>query len=72
MDSIKNSIEFERDSKGIDGNGDGHLHLRKDVDGHLHIKQIADGHPHLRRGMATATHTLGKLWMERWGWPPPH
>ena len=84
MDSAKNSIEIQRDSKGIDGNGDGHLHIRKYVDGemgmatstleenvddHLHFKQNADGHTHLRRGMAT--HTLRNLLMKRWEWPPP-
>ena len=78
MDSVKKSIERDRQKWGWPPapekrcgwrDGYGHLHLRKDVDGHLHIKQNADGHPTLRRGMAT--HTLGKLWMERWEWPPP-
>jgi hypothetical protein len=41
MDSVKNSIEFPRDSKGIDGNGDGHLHLSHFVNGEM--------------GMATST-----------------
>ena len=47
MDSWGNAIEFRRDSKGIDRNGDDHLHLRKDVDGEM--------------GMATST--LEKMWM---------
>ena len=55
MDSVKNSIEFQRDSKGINGHGDGHLHLRKDVDGEI--------------GMATST--LEKMWIERWVRQPP-
>ena len=29
-----NAVEFQRDSKGTYRNGDGYLHLRKDVDGH--------------------------------------
>jgi len=48
MDSVKNLIEIEKDSKGIDGNGDGHLHIRKYVDGEM--------------GMATST--LEKMWMD--------
>jgi hypothetical protein len=47
MNYIQNSTEFQMDSKGINRNGDGHLHLRKDVDGEM--------------GMATST--LKKMWM---------
>ena len=48
MDSVENSIEFQRDFKGIDRNGDRPLHWRKNVDGEM--------------GMATST--LEKMWMD--------
>ena len=73
MDSVKNSIEFPRDSKGIDGNGDGHLHLSHFVNGEMGMatstlekmwmttctlnKMQMDTPTYIRRGMAT--HTLG-------------
>jgi hypothetical protein len=35
MDSLGEAVEFQRDSEGTYRNGDGHLHLRKDVDGEM-------------------------------------
>ena len=47
MYSSGNAIECQRDSKRISGNGDGHLHSRKDIDGE----------------MVMATSTIEEMWM---------